>query len=75
MTTEANVTMASNERQPLLGANRDHVDDVAVDHDATDKHRQPARLQRLEAAVGSPANRILFAGFLVSLTLGLTQVP
>ncbi|TQN64361.1 Major facilitator-type transporter psiT1 [Colletotrichum shisoi] len=32
-------------------------------------------VKRVGRSLWSPANRILFAGFLVSLTLGLTQVP
>ncbi|KAK1491422.1 major facilitator superfamily transporter [Colletotrichum cuscutae] len=32
-------------------------------------------VKRVGRGLWSPANRILFAGFLVSLTLGLTQVP
>ncbi|KAI0407570.1 major facilitator superfamily transporter [Xylaria palmicola] len=61
--------MAAEERTPLLtnGNGRNHEDGNGL---ANGSSGGPAR-----AAIFGPANRILLAGFLMSFTLGITQVP
>ncbi|KAL2759956.1 hypothetical protein ACRALDRAFT_1046680 [Sodiomyces alcalophilus JCM 7366] len=61
---------ATTERTPLLGSRSPGDGSLPL------KPRcLSSRATRAWASVFSPANRILMAGFLVSLTLGLTQVP
>ncbi|KAI5920954.1 major facilitator superfamily domain-containing protein [Camillea tinctor] len=57
--------MASDETTPLLRS------------EATDSPSQPkaTKAKTVATTVFGPANRILFAGFLMSFTLGITQVP
>ncbi|KAI1421160.1 major facilitator superfamily transporter [Xylaria sp. FL1777] len=66
--------MAIDERTPLLSN--------SSGHENTNGHTNDSSAGRAEVAVASvaktifgPANRILLAGFLMSFTLGITQVP
>jgi hypothetical protein len=69
----------TNEQTPLLrnGAPRPSTESGARPSSSDSPEGRPrSNLQVCPGArLFSPANRILFAGFLVSLTLSLTQVP
>ncbi|KAJ8131484.1 hypothetical protein O1611_g2144 [Lasiodiplodia mahajangana] len=68
--------MAGNERTPLLAASGDSISiDDNGNSNGNGNGNGNGNSYTKQTTFFGPANRILLAGFLMSFTLGITQVP